>query len=1406
MNLTAWGDAPWRERKDCLRPGARGQNLPGAPLPGSDARMPVSASLHQKGSQERPVSLTSTTSSSGSSCDSRGAMEEPSGSEASAENGAGSPRGRHLPNSSNNSSGWRSVRGSLSPFNSRASGAPVHKLSYLGRVVREIVETERTYVQDLRSIVEDYLLKIIDTQGLLNPEQVSALFGNIESIYALNSQLLRDLDSCNSDPVAVASCFVERSQEFDIYTQYCNNYPNSVAALTECMQDKQQAKFFRDRQELLQHSLPLGSYLLKPVQRILKYHLLLQEIAKHFDEEEDGFEVVEDAIDTMTCVAWYINDMKRRHEHAVRLQEIQSLLINWKGPDLTTYGELVLEGTFRVHRVRSEKTFFLFDKALLITKKRGDHFVYKGHIPCSSLMLIESTRESLCFTVTHYKHSKQQYNLQAKTVEEKRSWTHHIKRLILENHHTTIPQKAKEAILEMDSYYPNRYRHSPERLKKASQDEVSTHVHQGRRQSEPGQPLYSRATLPSRQRGFVVPGLKGRRKSEPSRHLLRQLSDKAGAAGMQHAGSVGTLLDFGQPPCARGRQSEAEGAAQEEQEEEEEEVVEEEEEEQAFQVSLEDLAGLEGSEKGARPEPPGSEEEEEEEESLAVAEQVADFASSLLAALHCWHYRANALLFSRGAMGKGHRESEDPKSCRRPSSRSPTAAETCLSFESVSSLPEVEPDTESGTEQEVFAAMEGPSTEETPSDTEAPEVLEMQLDTHQLLLGPDPPGDVVDFMVVESTEDPKALSSEEEEEEMGAAHEPESLLPPSVLDQASVIAERFVSSFSRRSSLALEDGKSSGFGSPRLTSRSSSVVSLEDGEKGPASHGSTTDSLGAQLPPEVDIRVTVAAESEPSVNGTEPPSPGCPAEPDRSSCTKESKLSSRDRLLLEKIKSYYENAEHHDAGFSVRRRESLSFIPKGLVRNSVSRINSLPRPDPGPAAPLGHKRQVGSRAASWALLDHPRPADQPRPGQAGAGDPAPITDAEFRPSSEIVKLWEEMESPKGSPQKGPGQGQANGFDLHEPLFILEEHELGAITEESAAASPESASPTEPTSPAHLARELKELVKELNSGAQGELVTPLHPRILQLSHVMDSHMSEHVKSKVYHLARQYSLRIKSKSVTARLPLQWEKVAPTVPHLQEETGVPSGGRGKRKPVLSLFNHEQSPVQEHSPPKPNSARETSPRRFSFSPSATSPRTTSPGAWHVPRSPLSPFDTETFNWPDVRELCSKYASQNQAPQAKGSRPCNLPVNRSRSLPENMMEPPPPPPPSGRVGRCCSLNARRAPAGPEAAQPQSGGGSPPSVPVRGEALYITADLTLEDNRRMVVMEKGPLLGPDAGLEAASGQGPSSAAAQAGQGQEFQERAEYRPKEEGPRDPADPSQQGRVRSLRQKFQALNSES
>ncbi|NXY76264.1 PKHG1 protein, partial [Glareola pratincola] len=338
------------------------------------------------------------------------------------------------------------------------------KLLYVDRVVQEILETERMYVQDLKSIVKDYLDCITDQTKLsLGTEERSALFGNIRDIYRFNSELLQDLENCENDPVAIADCFVSKSEDFHIYTQYCTNYPRSVAVLTECMRNKTLAKFFRERQEALQHSLPLGSYLLKPVQRILKYHLLLHEIENHLDKDTEGYDVVLDAIDTMQRVAWHINDMKRKHEHAIRLQEIQSLLTNWKGPDLTSYGELVLEGTFRIQRAKNERTLFLFDKLLLITKKRDDMFAYKAHILCGNLMLVEVIpKEPLSFSVFHYKNPKMQHTVQAKSQQDKRLWILHLKRLILENHPAKIPAKAKQAILEMDAIHHPGFHYSPE--------------------------------------------------------------------------------------------------------------------------------------------------------------------------------------------------------------------------------------------------------------------------------------------------------------------------------------------------------------------------------------------------------------------------------------------------------------------------------------------------------------------------------------------------------------------------------------------------------------------------------------------------------------------------------------------------------------------------------------------------------------------------------------------------------------------------------------------------------------------------------------------------------------------------------------------------------------------------------
>ncbi|XP_031692765.1 pleckstrin homology domain-containing family G member 3 isoform X7 [Oncorhynchus kisutch] len=1180
----------------------------------------------------------------------------------------------------------------LSPF-AAITMAPNPKITYLDRVVMEIIETERMYVRDLRSIVEDYLAHIIDQADLpIRPEQVCALFGNIEDIYEFNSELLQSLDMCDNDPVAIARCFVMKREYFEIYTQYCTNYPNSVAALTDCMRNKSLAKLFRERQASLKRSLPLGSYLLKPVQRILKYHLLLQEIAKHFDPQEEGYEVVEEAIYTMTGVAWYINDMKRKHEHAVRLQEVQSLLINWKGPDLTTYGELVLEGTFKVHRAKNERTLFLFDRMLLITRRRGEHYVFKTLISCSTLMLIESAKDSLSFSVTHYKHPKQPHTVQAKTVEERKLWAHHIKRIILENHQAIIPQKAKEAILEMDSIYPSKFRYSPERMKKAMSCQSDEFPREGRQ---------------------------GRRQSEPTKQILKNtkavLKDEEGDDVVEENGSYKENGISSGPVL----QSETE---------------------QSTSIA----------------------EKAPQEKPLLQTKTSASESTERLKPAPSDPEKASAT---------------PPKVCTTPPKVCTTPPKVCTTPPKVCTTP--------------------PKVCTTPPKvcTTPPKVCT----TPRWIALPEPQSDKEDAMEeqtgassVSQSDDIKTLSSaesseEEEEEEVSAAQEsgPSSILPPSVLNQASAIAEHFTNSARRGST---DDARSLGCPSPRLPSRTGSTLSLGgEGNERPHWLNSscfepTQDNFGGtdltMLSPRDDSLFEIHRR-------------------------RDSTLSKQDQLLIDKIKSYYETAEHQDANFSLRRRESLTYIPTGLVKNSVSWFNSSDEspgaeksdtsalatssaPHPSTSEPADSSKAPGvwdcmTSGASFDSLELERSkkpevvgSEAERKDRSLGFQERHIQDDEFRPSSEMIKVWQDMEK-KGSRSQGEARGPVKDTEAQhktsrvagpslsrrsqtpkknsesEPddsFMILEEADLSTITEESMSPSPIKSKVLGLGRTASVRDPRRSRVDE------GRLSRAPMPRVIQLRAEEGEEASkepqspddaEMAKNKVFQLARQYSQRIKC---TTPAPRQRDVLfgKKNLPCVIEEKPESSGKPNLTLPLLSF--DRVSNLQELSPIaiSPNPAHMPS--------SLGSPRVLSPGRMSA-KSPLNPTPTEAFNWPDVRTLRCKYASsdkdQSQLP----------PVNRSRSVPERMDSGP-----KRRSSFCSSLVTASGTVEAPAYRPHLSRDPGPGEglarlhragsldqrlsglhlselqnlqdEVSNDSYYISAQATMPNDHRVVVVEKVP--------------------------------------------------------------------
>ncbi|KAG5316364.1 PKHG1 protein, partial [Acromyrmex insinuator] len=327
------------------------------------------------------------------------------------------------------------------------------------RVLLEIVDTEAIYVEHLRQVIQGYLIFWRDNPPSFSRRlRLDDLFSNIEDIFEFNREFLWEIDKCGLDPVCVANTFIKRNSGFKVYTEYCTNYPRTVSVLTDLMGQEETASSFRERQKALSHQLPLGSFLLKPVQRILKYHLLLENLSKEYgadcdsrENEAEGRSAIEAALAAMTGIAKHINAMKRRHEHAVRVQEIQSLLYGWLGPDLTTSGELVAEGRFRMRGAKAPRHAFLFDRMLLLTKKKEDGLlVYKAHIMCSNLMLIESIPgEPLSFHVIPFDNPRLQYTLQARNLEQKREWTLQIKRVILENYNAVIPSHARQLVLQL---------------------------------------------------------------------------------------------------------------------------------------------------------------------------------------------------------------------------------------------------------------------------------------------------------------------------------------------------------------------------------------------------------------------------------------------------------------------------------------------------------------------------------------------------------------------------------------------------------------------------------------------------------------------------------------------------------------------------------------------------------------------------------------------------------------------------------------------------------------------------------------------------------------------------------------------------------------------------------------------
>ncbi|XP_010726820.1 guanine nucleotide exchange factor DBS isoform X7 [Meleagris gallopavo] len=320
-------------------------------------------------------------------------------------------------------------------------------------VMNELIETERAYVEELLCVLEGYAAEMDNPlmAHLISPElqnKKDILFGNMEEIYHFHNRIfLRELENYVEYPELVGRCFLDQMEDFQIYEKYCQNKPRSESLWRQFSD----SVFFQECQRKLDHKLSLDSYLLKPVQRITKYQLLLKEMLK-YSKNCEGAEDLQEALNSILGILKAVND------------SMHQIAITGYDGNLNELGKLLMQGSFNVwtdHKKGHSKVkdlarfkpmqrhLFLHEKAVLFCKKREENgegyekapsYSYKHSLNMAAVGITENVKGDAKKFEIWYNAREEVYIIQAPTPEVKATWVNEIRKVL-----TSQLQACREA-------------------------------------------------------------------------------------------------------------------------------------------------------------------------------------------------------------------------------------------------------------------------------------------------------------------------------------------------------------------------------------------------------------------------------------------------------------------------------------------------------------------------------------------------------------------------------------------------------------------------------------------------------------------------------------------------------------------------------------------------------------------------------------------------------------------------------------------------------------------------------------------------------------------------------------------------------------------------------------------------
>eukprot|EP01132_Coremiostelium_polycephalum_P011570 gene11570-14172_t len=279
-----------------------------------------------------------------------------------------------------------------------------------GKIIKEILDTEQAYVHALSVCIRVYYnpLVVSPTNPPIIPlDMVETIFSNIDKVFRVNCEFLKKLRSITAEKIDI----IELAQSFQWlwdqpstipeYRHYINGFNRAMDTVHE---NRPKLPRFKEYLEKCQFSdqcksETIDSYLIRPVQRIFRYILLLSDLLVHTVDilERNS---IEDALKRSKSVVDQLNESKRKAENQAKTLILQDKVVGLtEGFSLTNGGtrHLLKEGLMmeaRQKKVSKYRYLLLFSDTLYITKQKKSKYVIQKTIPLIDLKVIEVSEQT----------------------------------------------------------------------------------------------------------------------------------------------------------------------------------------------------------------------------------------------------------------------------------------------------------------------------------------------------------------------------------------------------------------------------------------------------------------------------------------------------------------------------------------------------------------------------------------------------------------------------------------------------------------------------------------------------------------------------------------------------------------------------------------------------------------------------------------------------------------------------------------------------------------------------------------------------------------------------------------------------------------------------------------------------